>query len=82
MNILEDLMNSNKTWASQRAALALHINSSFRSGEMSKSEAVEALQDLVNTDALTKEADDFSIRTQLVNAVNDLITVISAVSSL
>ncbi len=82
MNELEQLLNSNRPWAAQRAANALHINASFRSGQLSQSEAVELLQDLINTDALDKEADDFTTRTEIVNAITDLINVLSAVTSI
>jgi hypothetical protein len=79
---LDDLIGSNHAWAKQRAATAMHINASFRSGDLSKDEATELLQDLIDTDALDKEANDFAVRTQLVNAITNLITVISNATSI
>jgi polyhydroxyalkanoate synthesis regulator phasin len=79
---LDDLMGCKHAWAGQRAAAAMHINASFRSGELSKDEAVELLNDLINTDKLDKEATDFSVRTQLVTAITNLISVISLATSI
>ena len=82
MSTLQDLMGSNHDWAKSRAAIALHVNASFRSGELSKDEATELLTDLINADKLDKEANDFAVRTQLVNAITNLISVISSVTSI
>jgi polyhydroxyalkanoate synthesis regulator phasin len=80
MNILEQLVGSDSIWVSERAQNAIQIQQAVQSGQMNKSEGTELLNDLINGDSLDKVADDFIIRTQLVNAINDIIMVIEGLS--
>lgn len=82
MNDLNTLLSCGYPWAAARAQTALQIQSSVASGQLSKSEATELLNDLIATDKLDAEANDFATRTKLVNAVESLITVISDVTSI
>jgi len=82
MNELELLLGTNYPWAGQRAQDALNIQAAVKANQISVAQATEMLQDLINTDALDKEADNFTIRTKLVNAITNLISVLSVVSSI
>ena len=82
MNELNSLLTCGYPWAANRAQEALQISSAVHAGQMSKSEATELLQDLINTDALDKEANDFTTKTNLVNAITDLISVVEGLSSI
>lgn len=82
MNELNQLLNSGRPWAAERAQNALQIQQAVQANTMSKSEATELLQDLIATDALDKDADDFTTKTKLVNAINDLISVLTSVTSI
>jgi polyhydroxyalkanoate synthesis regulator phasin len=82
MSALSNLVGSNSPWAAQRAQNALDIQTAVQAGQMTKAEATELLNDLIAGDSLDKVADNFTIRTQLVNAIQDLITVVEGLSSL
>lgn len=82
MNELTDLLHSNYDWAMHRAADALNINNAFLTGTLSKQQAIELLQDVINTDELDKVANDFTTRTKLVNAITQLISTLSDVTSI
>ncbi len=82
MDELHSLLSCGYPWAVSRAQTALEITSAVHGGQMSKSEATELLQDLINTDTLDKEANDFATRTNLVNAITALISVVEAATSL
>ncbi len=79
MSALSNLIGSGSPWAAQRAQNALDIQAAVQAGQMSKSEATELLNDLITGDSLDKVADNFTIRTQLVNAVEALIAVITSI---
>jgi polyhydroxyalkanoate synthesis regulator phasin len=79
MNELNSLLTCGYPWAQDRAQEALQISSAVHAGQMTKAEATELLQDLVNTDALDKLANDFATKTKLVNAINDLISVVESI---
>ncbi len=80
MSALTELLGSNYPWAAQRAQDALSIQTAVQANQITVAQATELLQDLIDTDALNKEANDFTTRTKLVNAVTDLITLISNAS--
>ena len=69
-NELQWLSTCGKPWAEQRAALAMSIANSKACEEISDSEYIELLNDLVRTDKLDAEADDLQIKTMLVNAIS------------
>lgn len=82
MSGLNELLGSNYPWAAQRAQDALNIEAAVKANQITPAQAKELLQDLIDTDALNKEANDFTTRTKLVNAINNLITVIEGLSSI
>ena len=70
MKDLEELAQSNKTWASTRAAMALKFLEMKESGQIDNSEYKELLEDLVRTDSLEVEADDIKMKAMLVSAIS------------
>lgn len=82
MSALDELVGSNYPWAAQRAQDAITIQAAVTAKQISLDQAKELLQNLIDTDALNKEANDFTTRTKLVNAINDLITIIEGLSSI
>lgn len=82
MSSLTELFGSNYPWATQRAHDALNIQAAVKANQITVAQATEMLQNLIDIDALNKEANDFTIRTKLVNAITDLINVISSVTSI
>jgi hypothetical protein len=82
MSALTELLGSNYPWAAQRAQDALNIQSALTANQISGAQAAEMLKDLIATDALNKEANDFTTRTKLVNAINDLITIAEGLTSI
>lgn len=79
---LLSLASSTYSWAVVRANTALQVSAAIKSGQMSKAEATEVLQDLIATDKLNAEATDFDIRTRLVTVISTLIAHISTLSAL
>lgn len=82
MNELAKLLQSGYDWAVHRAADAMNIHNAFITHTLTKEQAVELLNDILDTDELNKVATDFETKTKLVNAITDLINVISAVTSI
>lgn len=82
MNELRQFLNSNYSWVAQRAQDALQIKAAAESKQITVEQAAELLNNLIDTDALDKEATDFTIRTKLVNAINNLISALSNITSL
>ena len=56
-------------WARVRAQRALEIMAAYQAQEISESEYMELMQDLVRSDRLDSEADSIEIKTALVMAV-------------
>ena len=82
MNELNELLGSTYPWAAQRAQDAINIQAAVTTNQITAAQAVEMLQDLIATDALNQEANDFATKTKLVNAITDIINVLSAVTSI
>lgn len=82
MNKLTELLGSNYPWATQRAHDALNIQAAVKANQITTAQATELLQNLIDTDALNKEANDLTTRTKLVDAITNLIHVISSISSI
>jgi hypothetical protein len=76
MEELQALLESNRPWAAQRAAMAMHLAESYNRGDVSASECRELLQDLIRTDTLDKEADDMETKALLVAGVYGLLQII------
>lgn len=82
MSALDELLGSNYPWAAQRAQDAINIQTAVNAKQILPDQAKELLQNLIDTDGLNKEANDFTTRTKLVNAITDLITIIEGLSSI
>lgn len=82
MNELNELLGSNYPWAAQRAQDALNIQKAVSANQISHAQAIELLNDLIDTDSLNKEANDFTTKTKLVNAITNLINVVSSLTSI
>ena len=78
---LNDLLGSSNSWVAARAQDALEIQSDVATHSITSAQAVELLQDLIATDELNRLVSDFTTRTNLVNAVNEVISVVSALKS-
>lgn len=79
MNILEqidELINSEKQWARDRAEAAKAIHQQYCKGNLTDSEYKELLEDLVRTRKLDMDADEIELRSNLVNTISGLLRVI------
>jgi polyhydroxyalkanoate synthesis regulator phasin len=74
MSVLAELMDSDNTWAADRARYALEVHEAVGAGQLSASEAKEILQDLISTDKLEEAAADQQARAALVFGVQQLIS--------
>jgi polyhydroxyalkanoate synthesis regulator phasin len=73
---MEDLslvVGCGQPWAHTRAQTALEVSDALKAGTMSKDEAKEILQDLIDTDKLDADATDVKIKAALVFGVTELI---------
>ena len=68
--------NSGKSWAAERAQVAIQIAEALQQGAINPQEAKELLEDLVRTDKLDAEADDIQLKTMLVTGIYAVIQVI------
>jgi hypothetical protein len=66
---LQEIANSDRGWAAERAQIALDMAAQFEAGELDEDEYKELMRDLVNMDELDAEADDLETKTLLVTAV-------------
>lgn len=66
---LQMLSQSNRSWAAERAAVALQICEGYQQGQLDESEFKELMADLVRSDKLDQEADDIETKTMLVTAI-------------
>ena len=76
MSQLAELMGCNHGWAAERARIALQVEEEYLTGQLSKSEYKEILEDLVNTDRLDEEATDIEVKAVLVAGIYGLLQVI------
>jgi hypothetical protein len=73
---IKALVGCGKSWAEERALMALEFADQHARGELSKDEYKELLEDLIRTDVLDSEADDLAVKTALVGAVKGLMLVV------
>jgi polyhydroxyalkanoate synthesis regulator phasin len=73
---LKSLVGCGKSWAEERAQMALQFADQYKSGELNQDEYQELMQDLIRTDKLDAEADDMAVKNALVGAVKSLMKVI------
>lgn len=73
---LKSLVGCGKSWADERAQIALDLADQHAKGEISSDEFKELLQDLIRTDILEGESDDMAIKTALVGAIRGMMAVL------
>lgn len=73
---LKSLVGCGKSWAEERAQMALDFTAQYEAGDLSADEYKELMEDLIRTDALDEEADDMAVKSALVGAVNGLLKVV------
>ena len=73
---LKGLIGCGKSWAEERAQLALQFADQHKAGELNQDEDQELMQDLIRTDKLDAEADDMAVKNALVAAVKGLMKII------
>ena len=73
---LKGLIGCGKSWAEERAQMALQFADQYKAGELNQDEYQELMQDLIRTDRLDAEADDMAVKNALVAAVKGLMKII------
>ena len=73
---LKALVGCGKSWAEERAQMALQFADQYKTGELTQDEYQELMQDLIRTDKLDAEADDMAVKNALVAAVKGLMKII------
>ena len=73
---LKALVGCGKSWAEERAQMALQFSDQYKAGELTQDEYQELMQDLIRTDKLDSEADDMAVKNALVAAVKGLMKII------
>ena len=76
MDELRSIAGSGKSWAEERALMAMSFADQHAKGELSTDEYKEILEDLIRSDRLDEEADDMAVKMALVGAVKGLLLVI------
>jgi len=74
MSSLLEVTQSGQPWAADRAQYALQVNEAVQSGQLSKSEAAEILQDIVNSEDLQSVAGQDELKAALVFGLTQLIS--------
>ena len=73
---LKALAGCGKSWAEEKAQMAIEFADQHAKGELSADEYKELLEDLIRTDRLDEEADDMAVKMALVGAVKGLMLVV------
>lgn len=73
---LKSLVGCGKSWAEERALMAMSFADQHAKGELSNEEYKELLEDLIRTDVLDSEADDMAVKMALVGAVKGVMVVL------
>ena len=66
--------NSGDQWAAERAQYALQVHDAVVNGQMSKEEASEVLQDMINTQQLQEQAQADQVKAALFFGITQLIS--------
>lgn len=69
MTTLQELADSDRSWAAERAQMALEFQQQYANGDISLSEYQELMEDLARSDQLNEQADDQDLKNALVSAV-------------
>lgn len=67
--MLDDLYNSGKPWAIERAQLLESYVNAFQAGEISREEYAELLTDLSRVDGLEQDVNDIVLKSKLIAAL-------------
>lgn len=73
---LKSLVGCGKSWAEEKATMAIEFQGMYERGELSADEYKELLEDLIRTDRLDEEADDMAVKSALVSGVKGLMSVL------
>jgi hypothetical protein len=73
---LKSLVGCGKSWAEERAQMAIEFTEQHEAGDLSADEYKELMEDLIRTDVLDEEADDMAVKTALVGAVKGVMAVV------
>ena len=71
---LAQALSSGDPWIAEKAQIASEVSIALKNGAMTKAEAKEILQDLIDTDALNESASDAKLKAALVFGVTELIS--------
>jgi polyhydroxyalkanoate synthesis regulator phasin len=74
MSSLTEVTQSGQPWAAERAQYALQVQQAVANGEMTKDEAAEVLQDIVNSEDLQSIAGQDELKAALVEGLTQLIS--------
>ena len=66
--------NSGDQWAAERAQYALQVHDAVVNGQISKEEASEVLQDMINTQQLQEQAQADQVKAALFFGITQLIS--------
>lgn len=67
--MLEDLYNSGRPWAVERAQLLESYVQAFQSGQISREEYAELLTDLSRMDSIEQDVNDIVLKSKLISAL-------------
>lgn len=67
--MLEDLYNSSRPWAIERAQLLESYVNAFQTGEISREEYAELLTDLSRMDSIEQDVNDIVLKSKLIAAL-------------
>lgn len=74
MESLRDILGCGHYWAEQRAQIAIELHEQYQKQEITRSEYLELLEDLVRTDQLDSEANDVAVKGMLVAGIAGMIS--------
>jgi polyhydroxyalkanoate synthesis regulator phasin len=77
MSALSDLVNSNQTWAADRAKMAIEIQEGVKSGDLSSDEAKELLENLIEAEQLESDSTDVQLRAAMVKAISEMVSMMA-----
>ena len=78
MSELSDLVNSNQTWAADRAKMAIEIQEGVNSGDLSSEEAKELLENLIEAGQLESDSTDVQVRAAVVKAISEMASMMAS----
>ena len=78
MSELSDLVNSNQTWAADRAKMAIEIQEGVKSGDLSSEEAKELLENLIEAEQLESDSTDVQVRAAVVKAISEMVSMMAS----